>query len=130
MRSRKARSPPGRISATPPGFASLPARRAIVRLVATPIVTGMRVRSRTAARAATATSQAAPWRRAEPVTSTKKSSIEATCTLGESSHKTRTIASRLAFAARESPGRKIARGHSRAASDERIPGRTPAARAS
>jgi len=80
--ARKASSAPGRISATPPGLASLPARRARSLLVPTPIDRGSRVSSRTWTRIRSAASKAEPRSRVDPVRSRKKSSMEATSTRG------------------------------------------------
>ncbi len=121
---------PGRISATPPGFASLPAMRASVRLVAMPIVTGRRSSLRTSARTFSATVKASPCSASVPPRSAKKSSIEAISTRGVKRSRMRATPSRSLPAACESPRRKIARGQRLAASASSMPGRTPCARAS
>lgn len=113
----------------PPGFASLPAKRARVRLVPMPIVTGNESSVRIASRRPCATSNASPSARVVPVSSAKKSSIDAISTTGVARIRIRANASRNRFAACESPRRKIACGHRRYASGSSIPGFTPYARA-
>ncbi len=122
---RKACSWPGQTSATPPGLASLPARRARVTLVPMPMVTGSRSSSQICRRRRAATSKAGPSRRAVPERSTRRSSMEATCTSGVKRITSRAMSSRRRFAAWESPRRKIAWGQRRWASSSRMPGWMP-----
>ena len=85
--------------AMPPGLASLPANRASVLLIPTPIVSGRCTSSRTRFLIVSATSKARPFKRSAPVRSTKRSSIELISMRGVYSKAIRAISSRKRFAA-------------------------------